>query len=340
MSLVDEDFQYTELDHASFEREGYHVFGKCLSKEGLKIAQNRVGAMIDSLSPNVSSEWIMNTHQLGEDWIMRFASDQKVLQFVRRQFKSCETPELHDTTLALLQSQIFAKAPHSSKRKRASPPNAAPWHQDGKEGQLIHKQGSPIPWPMAVLWVPLDDVNEANGALRVIPGLHKTGLLPTEAAEHEQFIRMIDPALVKEHERKCNIVQYDMYAGQAATHHQWTPHYSGVNQTTKWRRALVLRYIAKELIESHGVVVQPFEDYRHGAGVGAAAPSAAVMCEGGGTAGEKGGDQEGDGEEEEPVEHYEDYRTGGYFNGAVFQMPDAPEDCTAPHPPEDSIGTK
>ena len=51
----------------------------------------------------------------------------------------------------LFSSQLATKHPNSGK--------LVPWHQDGERCRTV--------------WIPLDDVNEQNGALRVIPGLHK-----------------------------------------------------------------------------------------------------------------------------------------------------------------------
>jgi ectoine hydroxylase-related dioxygenase (phytanoyl-CoA dioxygenase family) len=74
-----------------------------------------------------------------------------------------------------MQSQLFIKPAHSS--------TCAPWHQDGKEGvsqmsSALFDSYKPVALPLAVLWIPLDDVDCANGGLRVIPRLHTLGVLP------------------------------------------------------------------------------------------------------------------------------------------------------------------
>jgi len=82
----------------------------------------------------------------------------------------CSAPALLDIVEGLLGpdfymwgSQFFAKSPHSS--------STVAWHQDGYY------------WPLEPLhesvtaWLAFEDVDEGNGAMQVIPGSHRAGLL-------------------------------------------------------------------------------------------------------------------------------------------------------------------
>ena len=95
----------------------------------------------------------------------------------------------------------------------------------------------------AAVWVSLDDVDEDNGTMEVLPGWHTKGVLPRVLDTREYFAQHIDPdALppdVDELKRS-----YTLRAGEAALHGVLCPHTSGPNLSDRWRRVIVLRYIA------------------------------------------------------------------------------------------------
>lgn len=62
-------------------------------------------------------------------------------------------------SIVLMQSQLFCKSSSNA---------CTPWHQDASSNVSS----------MATLWIPLQDVNDENGTLQVIPKQHQYGVLP------------------------------------------------------------------------------------------------------------------------------------------------------------------
>ena len=111
------------------------------------------------------------------------------------------------------------------------------WHQDGH------------PWrerlgitDAVTLWLALDDVGEANGALRVIVGSHTRPaqpLIPCATPEEGGYFGAgIDPGPVD----PADVDILVLSAGDASAHHPCLIHGSGPNTSDHDRRALVLRY--------------------------------------------------------------------------------------------------
>jgi hypothetical protein len=174
--MLSPDFTYTDADHHEFLAKGFHVFPRFLSASGLLLAQTRASHILSNLHDSIDPEWIMNVHQQGEDWVTDIATDPQVLEVVRAQFDACAKPGVREPRragstkrcrIALQQSHLFCKRPNCTK--------TVPWHQDGREGQPAinsapdssmlgqSAEHEELPWPVATLWIPLDDVNAYNG---------------------------------------------------------------------------------------------------------------------------------------------------------------------------------
>lgn len=122
------------------------------------------------------------------------------------------------------------------------------WHQDG------------YPWQQRLgitdavtLWVALDDVDETNGALRVIRGTHTRPAQPLVPAETPEdgglFGAGIDPGPID----PADVDVLVLSAGDASAHHPCLIHGSGPNTSSGDRRALVVRYRpAHEAARSRG----------------------------------------------------------------------------------------
>ena len=83
-----------------------------------------------------------------------------------------------------------------------------------------------------VLWMPLQDVDETSGALGIIPGSHKLGVLPTE----NDFLKDYSPS------KHGEFVQVPMSFGQILVFSQHLIHKSGSNHAKTVRFTLQIRY--------------------------------------------------------------------------------------------------
>ena len=99
-----------------------------------------------------------------------------------------------------------------------------PWHQDNGYGQLD-------PPDDLTVWITLDDCDEANGCLWVIPGSHKRGLIP-----HHPVHGLMAAEVGEEG------IPLPMRAGDAVIFGSLLLHRSLPNRTAKPRVAMYVRY--------------------------------------------------------------------------------------------------
>ena len=105
-----------------------------------------------------------------------------------------------------------------------------PWHQDsGYYGPAS------LALPILSLWIPLVDVNERNGCLKVIPGSNKWGLLPSQS----NGMHLVPTEDV---EARGEPRSLPMRAGDILAFGQYTFHASGENSSDEVRWSIDLRY--------------------------------------------------------------------------------------------------
>ena len=115
----------------------------------------------------------------------------------------------------------------------SKPPGEArsvPWHQDAGFWQLD-------PARTVTVWLAIDDADDANAAMRFVPGTHARGELPMDAVEGEVFARGL-----RDVEAMGMPVTNAMRAGQCSLHADMLVHGSGPNRSGRRRCALTLRY--------------------------------------------------------------------------------------------------
>jgi ectoine hydroxylase-related dioxygenase (phytanoyl-CoA dioxygenase family) len=116
---------------------------------------------------------------------------------------------------------------------RGSDPHVVHWHQDAG-----------VTWPEAdpyfilTLWIPLVDATPENGCLRLIPGVHKEGLLPHRTKPG------LGTAIHGDLLARRPIVTLPMRKGSVLLMHKHTPHSSSRNSTDTVRWSIDLRYQA------------------------------------------------------------------------------------------------
>lgn len=107
------------------------------------------------------------------------------------------------------------------------------WHQDAYY------------WPMAphntvTVWLAFDDVDAENGAMKIVPGSHRAGLL-----QHSRSTQT-DSVLTLELEsgtfNEADAVQFQLKAGQVSLHDDRAVHGSPGNPSPRRRAGLTMRY--------------------------------------------------------------------------------------------------
>jgi hypothetical protein len=103
-----------------------------------------------------------------------------------------------------------------------------PWHQDGGLFWGLDRD------PVLSIWTALDDATEASGAMQVVPGSHRAGLVRPMGGN-------IPPELLGDAAAAARWVE--VRAGEAIVLHNHVWHRSGRNATAAPRRALSFCYL-------------------------------------------------------------------------------------------------
>lgn len=110
------------------------------------------------------------------------------------------------------------------------------WHQDAPYWPIIQ------PMTEVTAWVALDDADETNGCMSMVPGSHLWG-------NNIDFLHTLDsydamPDRFDEHE--IRIVRCPVQKGEVHFHHALTWHGSHANTSGRPRRAIALHYMTQD----------------------------------------------------------------------------------------------
>jgi hypothetical protein len=108
-----------------------------------------------------------------------------------------------------------------------------PWHQDEAVYCLSGKRK---PRSLVYFWVALDEVDEACGSIRFLPGSHRHPLLPHGWRNGDPGSSLVVEGPIEEDEA----VTVSLRSGDATVHHPRTMHGSGPNVSDRCRKAWVL----------------------------------------------------------------------------------------------------
>ena len=125
-----------------------------------------------------------------------------------------------------------------------------PWHQDFSYSQMPHAAaGATIPADEVVqFWLALDDVDEANGCMHFVPGVHRRPMLEHVVASGEpdysqRLLAIRDPDAALD---LSSAVACPLKAGGATVHNYGTPHFTTGNRTTdRPRRAYICNFTSR-----------------------------------------------------------------------------------------------
>ena len=138
--------------------------------------------------------------------------------------------ELVGPDITLQQTKLNLKPPAEDARFE--------WHQDYPF--FPHTN-----YDLVAVMVFLDDTDERNGCLRVIPASHKLGPLEHDFSADGQAYgtEVKDKAVFADESRWANLV---VPAGSIALHHSCTLHSSGANKSDRPRSSLIFEYRATD----------------------------------------------------------------------------------------------
>lgn len=119
------------------------------------------------------------------------------------------------------------------------------WHQDNAYWQCQ-------PPNLVSIWIALDDADEENGCMNVIPRSHLEGLTSHGRAKSEKGEL---PALLEVDVDETRAVAVPVKAGYVMVHHCMTLHQTNPNRSERDRRAMVIHYMSSGTQNRDGVVM-------------------------------------------------------------------------------------
>jgi phytanoyl-CoA hydroxylase len=234
VSLLDDSFVYDDKAHDQYERLGYCIFPRFLSADGVIRCREHLEQVMNSLIPGFIPEQTVGAHQI-EPWLFKLACEPKLLDMIERQI---------GPDIVLWASHLLCKPPRTGED--------IPWHQDAPYWNVSGRLSGGV-------WIPVDDVAVDNGAMSIVPGWHDKGVLPRRHSGKDFFNQEIDPDVLPKDIDTIK-VQYLLKAGQMAIHHPMMLHNSVKNGSERWRRVIILRYMAADGVMGE----KDYVDYRTG----------------------------------------------------------------------------
>ncbi len=111
------------------------------------------------------------------------------------------------------------------------------WHQDSPYWQVLQPKDEQI-----TAWVALDDADEENGCMKMVPGSHLWGV-------HIDFLEAIpnfDEMPEQFEDKKIEVITCPVKKGEVHYHHSLTWHGSGKNLSGRPRRAIAMHFMSDQ----------------------------------------------------------------------------------------------
>ncbi|MEZ4696932.1 MAG: phytanoyl-CoA dioxygenase family protein [Rhodothermales bacterium] len=203
-----------QIDH--YRTNGY-VYGlPVFSSDELRELNDGLNQVLALLEPGESTKEIREWHEESR-FLFDICMNERILDYVE---------PLLGPNFVMWASNFFIKEPRSLQ--------SVTWHQDAYYWPLE-------PTASCTVWLAFDDVDTANGAMRVIPGSHRSGIL-----KHSRLGGTGSSVL----DLECDTSAFDldtvtdlpMRAGQISVHSDQLIHGSPGNPSDRRRAGLTIRY--------------------------------------------------------------------------------------------------
>ncbi|XP_061582210.1 L-threonyl-[L-threonyl-carrier protein] 4-chlorinase [Cololabis saira] len=223
---------------ASYEQQGFLSALPVLNEEELREARLAFSKLEEEFGKEYTQYSLHNVH-LQYPWVMNLTKHSSVLRVVQA---------VLGPDVILLDTRFICKYP-------ALPPV----NIQEKEGNLPRADGEPelpyVAWhqdirywgiaggPVLSVWLAFDDSVKENGALRVIPGSHCSGMLAHREASRSGNMLSVNQEIPEELLQVEAALLCPLQAGQMSIHDGLLVHASDANRSQRRRCGFVVRYI-------------------------------------------------------------------------------------------------
>lgn len=234
--VTDVDFRVTEAQKKQYRDEGYFLLERVLPEEQLRTlrsecaeliaeqdaAMDRQGTDVLNLSRRNSRYFVFLAYKTRPE-LGKFIFGDKMAEICRATIGE---------NAMLFWEQFVVKG---TDKKGAE----FPWHQDSGYVDHPHK-------PYVNCWIPLDDVDERNGTIYILP-FSRAGT--REKVEHKPVPNSNDRVGYFGKDTGIPVI---VPAGSVAVFSSVTFHRSGANYTDRMRRAYAIQYSPEVVLDADG----------------------------------------------------------------------------------------
>lgn len=159
-------------------------------------------------------------------------------------FEICMNPRILDLVEGVLGPNFFCWASNFFIKEPRSPSTVG-WHQDSYY------------WPMAphnsvTVWLAFDDVDAANGGMKLIPGSHRGGIIKHRRSTTTTSVLTLELEDGSDFSAD-SAVQFSLKAGECSLHDDRAIHGSPANPSDRRRAGLTIRYSGTNVKNDLGV---------------------------------------------------------------------------------------
>ncbi|WP_309707816.1 phytanoyl-CoA dioxygenase family protein [Armatimonas sp.] len=234
----------------SFITEGFLASIPVLSADEAAVVREQFNALEARVGRETAQIGLLDRHN-EEPFIAALAVHPKVLEAV----ETVLGPDFF-----LLATHFFCKYGEGEAASKF-----VAWHQDVTYWGLE-------PATAVTVWLAIDDADEENGCMRVVPGSHAAGIREHTKAQQAGNLLSINQEVPVTEEEEASAVNLPLRAGFASLHDGCLIHGSLPNVSTRRRCGLTLRYVPTEVKQSttnshgkrwHPTLVRGIDRYRH-----------------------------------------------------------------------------
>ncbi|MEE9170528.1 MAG: phytanoyl-CoA dioxygenase family protein [bacterium] len=217
--ISDHDQETSRSAKTKYDSDGYAMFEKILDAGLIHEARKHIDWLLEK-NPDTRPEQLHHFLMQDDPFWVRLVSDDRLLD-IAEQFIG--------PNIALFASHYIAKRPFDGQ--------AVLWHQDGSYWPLE-------PMEVVTLWLAIDDTDQENGCMRVIPKTQTMRLLSEdELQSQEDGENVLGSGIDSGQVDESKAVDIILKAGDVSVHHANVIHGSNANTSNRWRRGLTIRYI-------------------------------------------------------------------------------------------------
>ena len=202
-----------------YNQNGYVILRNVISTNLISRLHSHFDKVSARYAEIPAQSWNFWLFENDDEWL-NLISDSEILDQVEK---------IIGSDIVHLGSHYWSKPPRVG--------NKVSWHQDGAYYDLSHMN-------FVTIWIALDNSTRENGCLKVIPGSHKAAFRPLAPVKHDPFLkRRMDSCDLDG--LPCEYIE--LLPGDVSLHNPNIFHGSDSNQSERWRRGFVIKYIAGDV---------------------------------------------------------------------------------------------